>query len=76
MSRITINVFMVNRTNSAEVGMSEVADQQQLETQPAGDDLLQGVKRVLRHAVQAYGDGLKVYQSLQKSQRGDWHGVR
>lgn len=57
--------FMVNRTNSAEVGMSEVADQQQLETQPAGDDLLQGVKRVLRHAVQAYGDGLKVYQSLQ-----------
>ncbi|CNH70154.1 Uncharacterised protein [Yersinia intermedia] len=45
--------------------MSEAADLQQLETQLAEDDLLQGVERVLRHAVQAHKHGLKVYQSLQ-----------
>ncbi|WP_263009658.1 hypothetical protein [Dickeya oryzae] len=41
--------------------MSEVANQQQLETQQAGDNLLQDVERVLKHAVQAHKHGVKVY---------------
>ncbi|WP_260513791.1 sacsin N-terminal ATP-binding-like domain-containing protein [Serratia fonticola] len=45
--------------------MSEILDQQHLETQQAVDDLRQGVKSVIEHAVQAYRKELKVYQSLQ-----------
>ena len=45
--------------------MSEAADSEQLETHQATDDLLQGIERVLKHAVQAHKNGLKVYQSLQ-----------
>lgn len=56
---------MDNHANSAEVSMSEILDQQHLETQQAVDDLRQGVKSVIEHAVQAYRKELKVYQSLQ-----------
>ncbi|WP_413453914.1 sacsin N-terminal ATP-binding-like domain-containing protein [Erwinia persicina] len=45
--------------------MSEIVDQQQFETHQAADDLRKGIKSVLGHAVQAYREELKVYQSLQ-----------
>lgn len=57
--------FINHHTNSVEAIMSGAADLQQWETHQAKDELLQGVERVLRHAVQAHKHGLKVYQSLQ-----------